>query len=445
MIMILDNVWLELLGMLMTILALFTTSFYLSKMLTPRRESKFYMFKYFGSLVIIYLFSRINMTLYELRDFMLTSAIFALPFFLSKDKPWKKLSTSLLWMISVMLLSTLSNYIDLVWRLGYTVEEVNSMASSAYEELLGVISNGWNFITLNGFQYTGLAFLETCTLLLFNRGLKNKREIFVISLISYLLVASSTLPMLLYVDTENPIHALVGLGTNATAVFLMLYSYSKLRFYQDYYESLAENKFLKKKEMMQLEYYEIVRKKEEEIRKINHDIKNNLQVIYSLMNENEKKKLISKIDENLKKHELKKYSKNDILNIVLNTKVQEAERNGIKIELVVRHDLDFMDDLDVSNLFSNILSNAIKGTRDAKKKTIDLGIICKMGLIYVKCTNSLAKIKGQGVKNDLVEKEEHHGYGLKIMDEIVKKYDGEMNIDKSDDFFEVVITIPQRD
>lgn len=55
---------------------------------------------------------------------------------------------------------------------------------------------------------------------------------------------------------------------------------------------------LKQKEQLQLEYYKLMKVEEEEIRKINHGIKNNLQMVYILNNEKKKEELVEKISDN---------------------------------------------------------------------------------------------------------------------------------------------------
>lgn len=138
----------------------------------------------------------------------------------------------------------------------------------------------------------------------------------------------------------------------STLVFTILppLIYGLLLEVEKYSRKEQELEFLKQKEIMQMDYYKMMQVKEEEIRKINHDIKNNLQVICSLKSEEDKLKLIEKIDANLKKHELVKYSKNNIFNIILNMKVNEAKLKGIDIEIILKHSIDFMDDLDISDL-----------------------------------------------------------------------------------------------
>lgn len=234
----------------------------------------------------------------------------------------------------------------------------------------------------------------------------------------------------------------------STLVFTILppLIYGLLLEVEKYSRKEQELEFLKQKEIMQMDYYKMMQVKEEEIRKINHDIKNNLQVICSLKNEEDKSKLIEKIDTNLKKHELIKYSKNDIFNIILNMKVNEAKSKGIDIEIILKHSINFMDDLDISDLFSNILDNAIENASCSNFPKIEFRIYKKMNYIIIKCSNSFDGIiltdDGKKIKS---KKDNRHGYGLKIIDSIVKKYHGEKKISYQDNLFTITIMLLEED
>lgn len=207
-----------------------------------------------------------------------------------------------------------------------------------------------------------------------------------------------------------------------------------------YIRKEQELEFLKEKEKLQLEYYKIMQEKENEIRKINHDIKNNLQVIYTLKNEHETKQLMEKITSNLKKQELIKYSKNDILNIILNTKVNEAKKKKIEIDVELNYSIEFMEELDISNLFSNILDNAIE---NAKGEKIILKVYKKMNYIVIMCKNSFdGELKQNDNQEFMTKKGKNHGYGMKIIDDIINKYHGEKEIYYDKSYFTLTIMIP---
>ena len=228
-------------------------------------------------------------------------------------------------------------------------------------------------------------------------------------------------------------------------MFLQIITYRLIMHLESFIKHEQELELLKQKEEMQLEYYKIMHKKEEEIRKINHDIKNNLQVIYTLKNDDDKQKLVDKISANLKKYELVKYSTNNILNIILNTKVNEARNYGIEVSVSLSKKIGFVEELDLSNLFSNILDNAIENAKKVNVKEISLSVSKKLNFVVINCENTYDGIiefdKNRNIKT---RKNYKHGYGLKIIKEIVKKYDGEIDIDFNDKKFFITIMLPEK-
>lgn len=426
-----NDIALELTGMLLSIISFFMISYYFAKILTPKKESKYYVFKYFIVIILVYFLCRTSMSLYENRDNIIYLVVFILPFILSKDKFSKKILVPLSWIIITLIISIITNLITFA-RFGISLDTANSVP---YEELVMMIGNDkYGLITSQALAYTFLSFMTMNILLITNKNLKNKFEIFLINLFSLILVAIATIPAYFLIDLNNKIHLLIGLVSFSISIFIMLFTYSRIRFFEEYYESIAENKFLKGKEKMQLDYYKIMQEKESEIKKINHDIKNNLQVMASLTNKEEKEKMMFNINEKLTQNEIIKYSKIEILNIILNLKKKEAENRNIEVLIEIRNSIDFMEEIDISNLFSNILDNAIDNISENDKK-IELSIYKKMNYFVVQCCNT--------TDNKTKDKGKNHGYGLKIVDDIARKYNGEVNINKSDNTFEITVFFAQ--
>ena len=208
---------------------------------------------------------------------------------------------------------------------------------------------------------------------------------------------------------------------------MMVYSFNKLKFYQVFYKQEIELKYLKEKELIQYEYYKELLTKEEEINKIKHDIRNDLQVISLVKNKDEREKLISTIDKKIDKNTLQKYSNNNILNMLLNIKREEALKNNIDIDIAIKKKLN-LEDIDIVNLFSNILDNAIKSSKNG---SINLVVEKNANNIKIYCKNTItSNIKGSG-------------YGLKIIKDIVNKYNGILEYSNNNDYFDLIILIPE--
>ena len=424
-----DNWYLEGISILMTIVSLFTIGFFISGILKDRNNSKYPVWKYFLFYVVAYAICRSNFTFYEYRSDILLISIFLSCFLFSNDKLWKKILVPFIWSISNLAVNASANFI-MMKRCGLTFNDFDTMS---YEALLAIFNKDvYANFCIQAYTYTALAFIEIMILLFINRKKVKSLEIFLIDLFVFILVAISNISM--YFMGNSKFMPVTGIVSFFASIFIMVYSYSRLRFYQEYSKTEAENKFLKEKEIMQLDYYNEMKVKEEKIRKISHDIKNNISVVYGLKSEKEREKFIKKIDDDLRKYELVKYSSNDILNIILNTKISKARNLGIKFDIDIKSSFDFMEDIDVSNLFTNILDNAIENSFLVDDKFIKFSIKKKLGNIVVECSNSydgIINYKGKRLKS---RKNDEHGFGLKIIDDIVKKYNGEIKIDCSENF-----------
>lgn len=314
------------------------------------------------------------------------------------------------------------------------------------------ISNASEFDTLRVLSSCFCLSIFMSIILIYAMNYKKVLKKIKLKLSSILILVTVALTFLHFVVYSYNVYSFTSLTLCFVVIITLIFTFLPPLIYnliletEEYSKAEHELKFLKQKESFKLEYYKMMQDKEDEIRKINHDIKNNLQVIYGLKSESEKTNLISKIAENLKKYELVKYSKNDIQNIILNLKVNEAKKKGIDVEVVLKNNFDFIDELDISNLFSNILDNAIENASSSKKKKISFSVNKKMNFFVIKCSNTYdGKILLDNDKQIVTKKDDNHGYGLKIIDSIVKKYQGEKKISYDDEMFTITIMIPVRD
>lgn len=137
---------------------------------------------------------------------------------------------------------------------------------------------------------------------------------------------------------------------------------------------------------IQYEYYASLESKYKNSREIIHDIKNHLQTIEDLykLHEDEKadkytKDLYNMFDRLSQKY----YTSNKVLNIILNDKMQKAENFHETLNCKIGDaDLDFIKSMDLTTIFSNLLDNAIEGSKDVPGiKDIFLKLISLMTLL----------------------------------------------------------------
>lgn len=202
---------------------------------------------------------------------------------------------------------------------------------------------------------------------------------------------------------------------------------------------------LKEENVRQLEYYKTLNEETRYIRKIEHDIKNHMYVMDRLRGEE-----LREYGESLLKDIQTLVGEftctNPILSIVMGQKILEAEKEGILLELhVMDLKLEFMADLDVTSLFSNLWDNAMEATRllapDKRKITVILGE--EKGCTIINFSNTYNGCVQRKQNQYLSTKPNHMGLGMRIMKEIIQKYEGTFQCDEKDETFHVGIVIPR--
>ena len=218
-------------------------------------------------------------------------------------------------------------------------------------------------------------------------------------------------------------------------ILLMIYVTKKLYYYHNLQykvNQIKEMNILKEKQ-----------NKDIELSIVNEDIKlkknlDKLKNILNLLNNNEvvtAKNSFDKLYSGLQSKETIYYCDNSYVNAILYNKRSLAEQFGIniiyEISLPKKNDIDI---LDLPTILFNILDNGIDASKNISNSKIYLKINYnnKYISIYQKNTN---------LKNEIVKEQGFHGYGLKIVEETVKKYDGICEWNSSDNYFESIIMI----
>lgn len=208
------------------------------------------------------------------------------------------------------------------------------------------------------------------------------------------------------------------------------------------YEITIENELLKQNIQLQMEYSSEVNKLYKEIQIIRHDIKNQLISIRSLLEDEKFHKgldYINSIIQSIDKTKKMVFTKNDILNAIVNNKFSEANLKGIKTSYYINYDIDGkIEDNDISILFGNLLSNAIEACEKIKnEKEISLLIDKKRDYIYIEVNNSIEKsvLKDNPELKTTKTNMKFHGLGVKSIKNIVRKYDGIINYNEHGNMF----------
>lgn len=182
------------------------------------------------------------------------------------------------------------------------------------------------------------------------------------------------------------------------------------------------------------EYYKMLQEQYDRQRILIHDVKNHMQIVDHLAAEgrtDDIQKYLAEwgFDKGFQKHT--RYCDNGILNIIVSKLAKDCEENGISFYCDIRdQSVSFIDDVDISALFGNLLSNAFEAAKESEEKVIELDIDLKstqkMSVIRVmnSCKERPEKT-GEGFLISRKKDKDKHGLGQKSIARIVDKYKGQ--------------------
>lgn len=191
-------------------------------------------------------------------------------------------------------------------------------------------------------------------------------------------------------------------------------------------------------------YYEDKSKEEEHIKQIYHDLKNHLLLLEGHGNREENlNENIEKLREEIRQYEDYFRTGNRILDIILKDKAKKAKQEEINMEMDIDFSGgDFLEPLDISTIFGNLLDNAIEAClyiEDKSKRYVCISGKQENHLLVISIKNSMDDRDHSGMKTN---KKIISGYGLVNVANAVHRYDGEIEIHKKKGEFVVNIIIP---
>lgn len=141
---------------------------------------------------------------------------------------------------------------------------------------------------------------------------------------------------------------------------------------------------------------------------------------------------------------------NSTISSILNIELAKAREVNITIKdsLLVPKELPFID-YDLCSLLTNIIDNAIEATvkLDVEEKVIDVDIHYRKPYLFCIISNP-TNIKPDQLKKTIAasskNQKELHGYGTKIINMIVKKYNGLVKYEIVDNKFQVSAMLMER-
>ncbi len=208
--------------------------------------------------------------------------------------------------------------------------------------------------------------------------------------------------------------------------------------YSIFIKSQSEAEIINQSINITSDYVTKLQKEQENIRKIRHDMKNQLTVLSILLTDGktqEAEDILHKLCDSVDSAK-GSISGNLFIDAILRQKMNEYQDIEFHLDIQVTKDC-VIDGKYIISLLSNIIDNACEELRRIKETDFNLQINGNQSQMMIKAQNKC--------RDDIdlkTDKDKHeHGYGLKIIHEIAHKYDGNVLIDVKDGFFDIRVLL----
>ena len=154
------------------------------------------------------------------------------------------------------------------------------------------------------------------------------------------------------------------------------------------------------------------------------------------------------MEREIRVYETQNKTGNQILDAVLTNKAMICQNKEIELKFIVDGEaLSFIDDMDVSALFGNMLDNAIESAekqQEKQKRLIWLYVTREKQFVRIRTENYCdEKIHFKNGMPVTTKKDRRlHGYGMKSIKSTVEKYHGSVVAAQENNWFELKILLP---
>lgn len=213
-------------------------------------------------------------------------------------------------------------------------------------------------------------------------------------------------------------------------------------------QKLIELELVNQRNNIDLQYLNLLEKKNEKMQIMAHDYKNHITAIEAMTDSDEKKQYLQDILEEITNNSQIAKTKNRILDVIISKYFDICEGKGITFKTDIMSDnLKFMSSKDLSTIFNNALDNAVEAAEQSAEKIIALNISQSINQYHkIIIENSSDREPLANDKTLLTTKKQKtgHGYGTKSIEKAVQKYGGEIDwdYDKTQKLFCLTILIP---
>lgn len=226
----------------------------------------------------------------------------------------------------------------------------------------------------------------------------------------------------------NTIWAMIALSTLVLS-FLIIYLYSSISSMKQSELKTSAERLIFEKEAQQ-RFYETQLQNQEELRKIKHDIKGNLDILFNLLSENKNDEALcylTGLTYYNKNHQTTLYSDNPYINAVVNNFAAAFAENSINFQYEIQHCKIETHYVEMCLVLNNSLQNALEASLKLlpEMRYIKLQIKIKSSRYLFRITNRFNNVLI--LSDDFpcsTKKEDGHGFGLKSIRDAAESVGG---------------------
>ena len=232
------------------------------------------------------------------------------------------------------------------------------------------------------------------------------------------------------------------------ANIMIYFTYQYIQVINNKYTSLL---LQQQKDQANSDYYAALQDQYHRQRVLIHDLRHHLEAIKGLATEQDGHVVVKYVEEMEQLPALQKstrFCSDPVLNAILMRCDEACREKKITFTADIRYyDLEVMRALDKTALFGNLLENAVEAADGAESAFVELTLDRRQPqeILVVTLRNTCWKAPILDKEGNLWSKKEGegHGIGMKSVNQIVKKYDGQLiwRWDETQGIFKVTLTL----
>ncbi len=226
-----------------------------------------------------------------------------------------------------------------------------------------------------------------------------------------------------------------------TMIFSVILTYVFFEKYSEREQQLLLISSQKKESELSQHYYEVIDTQNEVLKQFVHDEKNHLQAIANLSNMEEVQGYVKKLFGSIDSFSYYGKTDNKLLDMILGKYNILCSNKKISFTINIKtSNFGYLQEDDLTSLFSNILDNAVEAAEASFEKRIEISANNVNGFDVISCSNSCDTAPDENLSSRKKDSQ-LHGNGMKIINRICKKYNGEVQWNYSADKKEFTLKI----